>query len=230
MVIRQSLPFAFAPRGKRLSAKTTLIVTVSLGVHAVVAAYLAMMQFAPPQIPADPPERRWDVDIVPLPRDEPPPKPEQQRPTIVPHQGPIDPVARSPLPALPIPQVPPDATPVPGPVTTLDSVAVTPPTPPADPIIRDPTWVRLPGANEFARFYPDDEMRREIQGKATISCQVTAKGSVTACRVVSQTPEKSGFGAAALKLSRYFQMSPRTVDGRPVEGGQVSIPITFRLN
>lgn len=48
MVIRQALPFDFAPQGRRTPAKTTLIVAASLGVHAAVAACLAMMQFAPP--------------------------------------------------------------------------------------------------------------------------------------------------------------------------------------
>ena len=37
MVIRQALPFDFAPRGRRISAMSTLIVGVSRGVHGRVA-------------------------------------------------------------------------------------------------------------------------------------------------------------------------------------------------
>lgn len=230
MVIRQTLPFDLAPRSRRAPARTTLIVTVSLGVHAAVAAYLAMMQFAPPQAPSvvdDPPIR---VDI--LPREQPPPPPEpdpkpQPRPIqfneILPPTAPTPPVA--PL------QVdrPPEPVKAIGPLATLTTGPVAPTAPP-DPVIHNPTWLKRPGATEFARFYPDREIRREIEGKAVLTCFVTATGSVTNCRVASLTPAGSGFGEAALKLSRYFVMSPRTVDGRPVEGGQVTIPIAFNLN
>ena len=34
-------------------------------------------------------------------------------------------------------------------------------------------------------------------------------------------------GPAAIKLARFFTMSPRLEDGRPVDGAQVRIPIVF---
>ena len=70
----------------------------------------------------------------------------------------------------------------------------------------------------------------EQEGTATITCAVTATGSLTGCRVIRESPGEFGFGAATLKLAQYFKMSPRTVDGRPVEGGQVTIPIRFNLD
>ena len=58
---------------------------------------------------------------------------------------------------------------------------------------------------------------------------LTAKGTLEGCSVTSENPGDYGFGDAAIKLSRLFRMKPKTLDGSPVDGGQITIPIVFTV-
>jgi periplasmic protein TonB len=104
-----------------------------------------------------------------------------------------------------------------------------PPTPPRPSVITNPDWARRPSGEDVARYYPDRAMRMNIEGRATLSCQVTAKGTLENCSVDSEEPADQDFGAAALRMSKLFRMRPKTQDGAPVEGGTVRIPIRFTL-
>ena len=228
MATRTVQPFDFATHSPGPSAHAKVIAVASLGAHALVMIYLATQQFAAPEAPAEVETPTRTIEIV-TPRNKPPPTSTPKTPTIAPRQPPII-TNVPPVEALPLAPVRPvevrDISQLPSsfdPPTPIKTAPVEP------PVIRNPAWQDRPTSEEMARHYPESAIRRGVQGQATIACSVTARGALTGCRVVSETPEDERFGTAALKLARYFRLSPQTVDGRTIEGAPVTIPIRFSL-
>ncbi len=54
-------------------------------------------------------------------------------------------------------------------------------------------------------------------GSARMKCVVTIQGALRDCKVVSESPENKGFGAAALLLSQSMRYKPALKAGKPVE-------------
>jgi hypothetical protein len=97
----------------------------------------------------------------------------------------------------------------------------------ADPVVTNPKWLKKPSEADLERFWPAGA--RGMSGLAKIQCIVTSRGLLDKCEVVEETPPEHGFGGAALLLAPLFVMQPRMVDGVPVSGAGVIIPIRFKL-
>lgn len=102
--------------------------------------------------------------------------------------------------------------------------------PPRRAVITNPDWVRYPKSVDLFRLYPQAAAAQHVAGRTKALCHVLADGALDACVVTEECPQGYGFGRATLTAAQDFQMRPKTVDGVPVEGGTVLVPMTWTLD
>ena len=96
-------------------------------------------------------------------------------------------------------------------------------------VITNPDWLSRPPMQDMVKAYPPGALEKGVGGKTQIECRVDAQGRLFGCYVIKEDPPSMGFGAAALSLSDKFLMRPKTVDGTPVSGAKVIIPLNFAV-
>lgn len=98
----------------------------------------------------------------------------------------------------------------------------------ADAQTVDPDWLRPPNADTIVKYYPDEAMDRSISGRVTVSCAVGIDTRVRDCKLESEWPVGMGFGDAVLKMApEEFRFRPQSINGKPVDGSIVRIPIVM---
>jgi TonB family protein len=89
-----------------------------------------------------------------------------------------------------------------------------------------PVWREAPGFAEVAAAYPPEG--GGVEGYGVAHCRVEPTGLLSRCKAVKESPEKRGFGAAAVALAVRFRLSAEDVAraprGAPLE---VDVPVRF---
>lgn len=99
---------------------------------------------------------------------------------------------------------------------------------PATQTIVEPQWITNPRMMDLGAAFPPVPLALAQSGRAVLDCAV-ALDTRASCTVVEESPAGMGFGAAALRLSQDWRMSPRVVDGQPQAGGHKRVPLNFAL-
>ena len=223
--MESALSLALDPPARqwRLSRRGALAVSVVILLHAGLGAYLYSMKMNPPhEVNNGPPPMVVTTWTPPKPTPPPPRQPSKPHEDVaapIHHATMVEPsTVVKPLPILP------------DPTKVVDTRAELKPTIKSDPgpaLIQNPDWVSRPTPEQMTRYYPELAMEDGLSGKVVLNCGVTASGGVANCQVLSETPAGHGFGAAALKLAGFFKLSPRTENGKTIDGALVRIPLVF---
>ncbi|HVZ30368.1 MAG TPA: hypothetical protein VG839_08240 [Asticcacaulis sp.] len=89
-------------------------------------------------------------------------------------------------------------------------------------------WSKFPSSENFADYYPERASNDEVEGSATIECQVTTPQGNVKCRVLSETPSGYGFGTAAVKVIEKYGRAD-TSAGEVQVGSLMKVTSRFQL-
>jgi protein TonB len=206
-------------------------IALSVAFHAGVGVYLYTHRFALAALTHPAEDRPFIIETVPVVLDPPPaPKAKPLKPKPLEELHPrqaaedlsnpppqtLDLTPSKPPPTSVTPEAPPQSQPPPQ-------------APPKPKVIQNPAWIAKPSGAQLSDAYPARALDLGLAGSATLMCTVMASGQVQGCVVIEETPKDFGFGAAALRLSRWFKLSPETQDGQAIDGALVRIPIKFAV-
>jgi TonB family protein len=94
-----------------------------------------------------------------------------------------------------------------------------------------PRWIRTLTAQGMADIYPEAAMKAGVKtGLGVVSCLVNASGDLTDCQAAREEPANLAFAAAAIQAAGVMRMNPWTLEGDPVDGLRITLPVRFEWN
>nr|WP_263973015.1 hypothetical protein [Brevundimonas goettingensis] len=202
-------PLDYGERKKPLPRATVIAVAVVVLAHVGVGAALYYQKFelTPTETTTEPPSITISMERPIIPPE--PQKPQPQEP-----QPATNNIHETPAPTLPTPTIfadtssPPSTNP--GPVIAFEDPAPVAPAvvaepPRTPPVITRPQWASQPSAAQMSRAYPERALTDGISGAASLTCTVSAAGTL---------------------IGAIWRTSPATLSGRPVRGSAAPVAST----
>ena len=213
------------PPPKKKSASLVVGIGVTAALHLAVAYYFMRAKFQLHEVEYT--DEKVEVDLVappppPPPTPTPPPPPPPPPPPVVQPPG-APPTDVAPPPPIPVPPVPKEQKQEYTEPPRQMNTGTPPPVAPPAPAYVSAKWSKFPNLDDY---YPERASEDEVEGSATIECQILSTDGKVKCSVVSETPKGYGFGAAAVRAIE----SRGRVDtgGGQVQPGQ-KLKQTFRF-
>lgn len=91
-----------------------------------------------------------------------------------------------------------------------------------------PVFLKTPTVEDLVAAYPPAASASNLAGEAVLRCKVDKTGHLADCKVSGEAPARSGFGEAALALSKVFVLDTKASDGSSMVGRSLSIPLKFK--
>jgi TonB family protein len=97
-------------------------------------------------------------------------------------------------------------------------------------LVMAPIWLSGVDPLVAPRLFPPEAAAQGLTtGRGVARCSVGPDGALTACLPEPGDPEGLGFSEAAVKLASTMRMNLWSLDGAPVAGGVIHIPIRLNL-
>jgi TonB family protein len=93
-------------------------------------------------------------------------------------------------------------------------------------VVGKPNWVDIPPNEDFQTAFAKPGPASGTV-RVALQCVVQQGGSLSGCSVEREEPSGRGYGDAALSLARGFKLSTWTMEGLPVVGGKVNVPLRY---
>ena len=99
---------------------------------------------------------------------------------------------------------------------------------PGPVLVSNAPWIRAPSFADIAAAVPPRARTASDPGRVVLGCTFRTDGTVRDCRIVTELPHGAGYGAAALSLTRHFQISLQALPANVrLADAAVMIPVTF---